>query len=606
MFKKTGLLRLFVVLGMALALLLSTTTPAYADIHLTVVVVDCDTAQPISGAKVTVTTAKGRPSGTTNERGQITFAKIQPGDVTHTVAVSHPKYLPASQSAYMKAWSSQGMRICLRKPAPPPTPVPPTATITPLPPTPTFTPVVPTATFTPAAPKARLYSISGQALDRDKRGIAGVLVRDQQGHQAQTDANGSYRISDLLPGHYLLTPVDPNHQLWPVSRLASIQDADLSGQDFNELRCGTNRAPLVLQGAPSIRPGLPNPPWASEKIDSSTRETIGDLGCNLAAQVMLINFFGMQANPPFQTDPSALNAWLKANNGYAGNFLYPSRIPVFVKDSTQAAALNLVRMQTCSTPQTVSEDSELTRHLCAGGLAVIGVNNGGHWVVAHGLLNSQGGLTYAISDPWQGQTTLAQQYNNTYCGATYYQGSSFNLEKATPGGPYLAGDLSSIEIVLASPAHMIVTDPKGRKTGFDPRIGKAWDEIPRAGYVTSAILGAETKEAHKVKSLVIPQPQGGLYTLEVIGYGEGQYSAKVLQTSSSGNESEQEFSGNATEGSVDTYTFTYNPEQPATGSPAAPPSSPLWVILAALALVASSVVLAGASVMVILAYLRRS
>jgi hypothetical protein len=53
-----------------------------------------------------------------------------------------------------------------------------------------------------ASPK---YSITGQVVDSANKSLFGVLVSDDHGHSAQTDANGSFTFNNLEPGVYTLS-----------------------------------------------------------------------------------------------------------------------------------------------------------------------------------------------------------------------------------------------------------------------------------------------------------------------------------------------------------------------------------------------------------------
>jgi hypothetical protein len=173
------------VLLINIIILLSTPIVAFADIHLTVVIRDCATNLPISGASVKIISANGQPSKVTNCNGQAVLSKVRPGDVIHTIKISHPDYQGITYSAFMPAWSKKGLTLCMNKGSaapipilPSPTDMPtatpiPTSTATPIPtsttkpiPTSTVTPE-PTATTIPTkTPSATSTEIDGYILAR--------------------------------------------------------------------------------------------------------------------------------------------------------------------------------------------------------------------------------------------------------------------------------------------------------------------------------------------------------------------------------------------------------------------------------------------------------
>jgi hypothetical protein len=90
-------------------------------------------------------------------------------------------------------------------------------------------------------------------------------------------------------------------------------------------------------------------------------------------------------------------------------------------------------------------------------------------------------------------------------------------------------DRSGMGIAFFSPGELVLTDPQGRRTGFDPLTNTSYDEIPQSNYVIYAREDAEsgTEASDPMKSIYIHQPITGEYTLEVIGTGEGKYALEI-------------------------------------------------------------------------------
>lgn len=85
---------------------------------------------------------------------------------------------------------------------------------------------------------------------------------------------------------------------------------------------------------------------------------------------------------------------------------------------------------------------------------------------------------------------------------------------------------------LRPAAELLLTDPKGRKTGLDPAQRKAYQEIPNSSYELEGIDDDETGEPGPSSGIVDVwcAPEEGEYTLEVIGILRGQYQLEVVGT----------------------------------------------------------------------------
>ncbi len=120
-------------------------------------------------------------------------------------------------------------------------------------------------------------------------------------------------------------------------------------------------------------------------------------------------------------------------------------------------------------------DATLKNAVCDKGPQIIHTKNSGHFVVASGRDMNE--TTWEISDPDGGNyTTLADvaEYNNTYQSVRKFGGPEYYY-------PYL----QYMQICLYpynSPGELVLIDPEGRKTGYDPVAGVKYREIPNASY----------------------------------------------------------------------------------------------------------------------------
>lgn len=101
-------------------------------------------------------------------------------------------------------------------------------------------------------------------------------------------------------------------------------------------------------------------------------------------------------------------------------------------------------------------------------------------------------------------------------------------------------------------SELLLTDPRGRRLGFDPTSKKQIREIPRAGY-------GEAGQTMPMMELEILRPADGTYTLEVIGTRPGRYDFSLYGVDSKGDPtSHLDVGGIPTApGVAHRYVFTY-------------------------------------------------
>ena len=79
-----------------------------------------------------------------------------------------------------------------------------------------------------------------------------------------------------------------------------------------------------------------------------------------------------------------------------------------------------------------------------------------------------------------------------------------------------------------------ITDPRGRKIGYDPRAHEVWQELPLAeGFVECNEIDVEPGHEHCVAHIQICGPVSGTYMLEVLPTQNGTYSISVMGASES-------------------------------------------------------------------------
>ncbi len=103
------------------------------------------------------------------------------------------------------------------------------------------------------------------------------------------------------------------------------------------------------------------------------------------------------------------------------------------------------------------------------------------------------------------------------------RGISIHLSRGEPYGEF-------------PPAELLLVDPQGRKTGYNPISKIFYNEIPRSFYETTGFGGELTTE-----ELDIRQPGAGDYQLFVIGKNKGGYTLEIAAWDSELNPSKEEF-----------------------------------------------------------------
>lgn len=114
-----------------------------------------------------------------------------------------------------------------------------------------------------------------------------------------------------------------------------------------------------------------------------------------------------------------------------------------------------------------------------------------------------------------------------------------------------------------------ITDPRGRKIGYDPRAPKVWQELALAdGFVECNDLDENTGLKHCAAHIQICGPVSGTYKLEVLPTQNSTYSITAMGTSESkpdqfgvhSTASHAHYSGDIRKQSTDVLTLNYSRE----------------------------------------------
>lgn len=207
----------------------------------------------------------------------------------------------------------------------------------------------------------------------------------------------------------------------------------------------------------------------------------------------------------------------------------------------------------------------LSQYLDAGNPTILNVKaRGNHFLLATRTLPN----TYAVRDPsYYNTETLDDEagtkkfdYNNTFLGQRLF------VPNPSSAPTYY------LHVGLQSPADMIVTDSEGRRVGRNPETGEIFEEIPDSTYISETYDNQEetTLQEHEWKSVYIPSPAIGSYTVQVRGTDEGPYTLQTLVHDAHG-EIVSERTATTFEGGITEYTLSYTSDtQPTTTLTALP------------------------------------
>jgi len=95
---------------------------------------------------------------------------------------------------------------------------------------------------------------------------------------------------------------------------------------------------------------------------------------------------------------------------------------------------------------------------------------------------------------------------------------------------------------LNPPAELLLTDPKGRRVGNDPKRNKTFKEITNSSYEHEGIADAETGDPGPETAIIyIRNPIIGEYNLQVIGIKSSKYILEIRGYDCEMNHSSAEF-----------------------------------------------------------------
>jgi len=174
-----------------------------------------------------------------------------------------------------------------------------------------------------------------------------------------------------------------------------------------------------------------------------------------------------------QETPGTLNALFQSpegKGGYGGIIGNDVNWPTAVKLATGQAGITNVQFTEVHAPD---NDTQVLDDLVSrrGLLTVVKVKNGGHFILVTGKVGNR----FVIADP--GHRTVSNA-DDTFRSYLDVYGDQFTIKGyiSDPGE-----DLSETTFAASAPEDglsLLVTDPQGRRTGYDPATGETLTQIP--------------------------------------------------------------------------------------------------------------------------------
>ena len=172
-----------------------------------------------------------------------------------------------------------------------------------------------------------------------------------------------------------------------------------------------------------------------------------------------------------------------------------------------------------------------------------------HFVLATGQITVGNVNTFAINDPGYKENNLPGKYGFQYVSLRKYS--------STPTSP------QALLITAHSPVELLVTDPSGKRTGFDTLSAVKFNEVIGSTYYTESIGDddnpASDNTSPEVKNLDISSPLTGIYSLKVQGTGVGPYVIDFYAHDSNGDAHLTTVQGSAISGSMAEFAADYSP-----------------------------------------------
>ena len=283
--------------------------------------------------------------------------------------------------------------------------------------------------------------------------------------------------------------------------------------------------------------------------------TIADCGCAITSMIMIGRFYNIDNDiDNSNADPKNINDWLNDNYGYAGGSLYWNKAVEYLGYIDEITGKKMAKLSFDYYNEPFSS-SQIDNYISNEKPIVAYSNVFGHYFVIDGKSSD----IYTVKDPyWYNTKTLddsknianhIQDYNNYFTKANLF--SYLETPKKIA---------ASMHIYLASPAELIITDPNGKKLGRDPIGDIIYNDILNSNYtIEGAIISSDDSpgKIHEKKVIYIPNPVDGLYDIQVIGTGDGDYTLTFFIYDNEGESREIVQEGSIVQNDIQEFELNY-------------------------------------------------
>ncbi|WP_445245660.1 putative Ig domain-containing protein, partial [Microcoleus sp. OTE_8_concoct_300] len=204
-----------------------------------------------------------------------------------------------------------------------------------------------------------------------------------------------------------------------------------------------------------------------------------------------------------------------------------------------------------------SNIDEIKKALEAGNPVLLNVKNGGHWVLAKGV-TPEG--KFVIIDP-----NFKEDDKKTLEGERTLEEVKEMLKKeGNPDARIIrTDDKESANLTPHSPIDLVITDPTGKRIGFDPKTNSNFNEIANSAYTidypiedsdyTYTEEDLENLRPFASAGTFLDSITPGIYNIQVTGIADGEYQVDFRSDRNTGDLPTVSFGGFITKGQVVNY-----------------------------------------------------
>lgn len=293
-------------------------------------------------------------------------------------------------------------------------------------------------------------------------------------------------------------------------------------------------------------------PWALDRLfNLNSCSTLAREGCAITVFADVLASYQLKNLPDKTTvDPGHLNNYFANNPGSHSGCL------IYFNTAGRVVNYNVLHNDFSWMPLS-TRIKHIDDALNTGNLVIAGT--GGHYVVLYqkGPDAVDGSPDYFIADPFRyvpyaagdrSGKLLSQAYKTVNQLANDLQVVVIENKAPKPGKSWV--------VVAHSPVELLITDPDGNKTGYDPATKSFLQDISESSYgLQKGLIDDENVMVTQDEVKYFGQNilEDGKYTIQVIGIGIGPYTLDFGVASGPDDSFLQSISGIAVEGQIDTF-----------------------------------------------------